>query len=279
MALTAEGGDRRDLGSPTAFLVGHMAMGTILTHRGDAAVAGRHIDEALRLCDAGHGRAIAGFVTETPAVLIRAFSAWNWWLIGDADRAGRTVAEAAATAEVDSYALTYALNFGSLVSTLRRDPVACRRYASAGLALARAGGYGMLTPFLTADLGWAMTVEGDVEGGWAEIEAGGGALAALGARFFRDWFPAVLAEVCLRTGRFAEALEWADKSLAEIESSGERWFEAEVHRLRGEALSAVDPTGPAAEAAFRQAISIAADQGALTLQRRAEASLARVGAT
>jgi len=103
-------------------------------------------------------------------------------------------------------------------------------------------------------------------------------LEAVGAKFFRDWFPAVLADVSLMSDRFDDALAWADRGLVEIGRSGERWFEAELHRLRGEALRGRDATDPAAREAFERAVAVAAGQGALMLQRRAEASLARLGA-
>ena len=89
----------------------------------------------------------------------------------------------------------------------------------------------------------------------------------------------------------------AAEALAVVEATGERFYEAELHRLRGELLlrqeagegrpspaqSAAarphdpDPSGhPEAEACFRQALEIAHRQGAKSLELRAALSLARL---
>jgi predicted ATPase len=91
-------------------------------------------------------------------------------------------------------------------------------------------------------------------------------------------FPMRHADACLAAGRIDAALSSVDHALSVVEATGERWLEAELHRLRGEALARLDPADPAAKAEFRRAIDIAAAQGALALQRRAETSLARSAA-
>jgi predicted ATPase len=72
-----------------------------------------------------------------------------------------------------------------------------------------------------------------------------------------------------------------DEALALLGRTGERWFEAEVHRLRGELhLAPAQPGGsgdPAsAQACFERAIEIARSQEARLWELRASASLARL---
>jgi predicted ATPase len=65
--------------------------------------------------------------------------------------------------------------------------------------------------------------------------------------------------------------------LALTEKSGVRWFEAELHRHRGELLRTAHPGAEAeAEASFRRAIAIARGQDAKLWELRAAASLARL---
>ena len=74
-----------------------------------------------------------------------------------------------------------------------------------------------------------------------------------------------------------EAVELLDTALAKVGETGERWFEAELHRLKGEALEGTTISNTAAaEACFLRAIRISHDQGAHLWQSRAVTSLARL---
>jgi hypothetical protein len=93
-----------------------------------------------------------------------------------------------------------------------------------------------------------------------------------------------------------EALAVAAEALALVEATGERFYEAELHRLRGELLRQAagegrpaparataagppqsDPAGRAeAEACFHRALDVACQQGARSLELRAALSLARL---
>jgi len=72
-------------------------------------------------------------------------------------------------------------------------------------------------------------------------------------------------------GRYGSAVEIVDRGLADVEDTGERWYEAELHRLKGEALRG-SRNEAAALAEFDTAVAIAERQGAAGLERRAEIS-------
>ena len=70
-----------------------------------------------------------------------------------------------------------------------------------------------------------------------------------------------------------------NEALAQVERTGERWYEAELRRIKGElVLSLPTPDQPAAEACFREAIEIALAQEAKSWELRAAMSLARLWA-
>ena len=74
-----------------------------------------------------------------------------------------------------------------------------------------------------------------------------------------------------------DALDLLAEALARIEQTGERWFEPELHRLKGEILQSVyKPALAEAETEFRQAITIARAQGARFWELRAATSLAQL---
>jgi hypothetical protein len=278
-------------GSPTPTLAGHLALGATLTHRGDIATARAHLDAAAEMVDAGHDTALVGTIAETPRVWFGSFSAWNWWLHGDEDRAEAVVAAAVASGEEAgaAYGTTFAVWFSALIATLRRDAAAVTDRCERGIGLARASGSGMFVPYMLASRGWALALSGEGELGCDEMQGAAAAVAASGARMMVPVFPAFLADACLAGGRPADALAAADEGLRVMGETGERWFEAELHRLRGVALAdiaalAVTPDGVAgppadAVAAVERAAAVAAGQGAGVLERRAAASLAQLSRT
>jgi predicted ATPase len=103
---------------------------------------------------------------------------------------------------------------------------------------------------------------------------------ATGAGAHRSYQLAVLAEALGRAGQAEEALAALGEARALADGNGERYWEAELHRLRGEVLLARAEAGPAAraeaEACFRQALEVAGRQQAKSLELRAALSLARL---
>jgi adenylate cyclase len=93
----------------------------------------------------------------------------------------------------------------------------------------------------------------------------------------------LLAELCLRAGRIEAASERLAEARAQADSSGERYWEAELHRLQGEVLlAAADKGNPdndssdRAEACFHSALEVARRQQARSLELRAALSLSHV---
>jgi predicted ATPase len=114
------------------------------------------------------------------------------------------------------------------------------------------------------------------------MERGLEAWRGAGARIGEPYFLALLSETCLRAGRMDAAGERLAEARARVEKSGERWWEAELHRLEGEILLAAadgrrDPNrGNRAEACFRSALEVARRQQARSLELRAALSLSRL---
>ncbi len=89
------------------------------------------------------------------------------------------------------------------------------------------------------------------------------------------YYLSLLAQVYEKAGRIEEGLVALDEALFEARTHNERWWDAELHRLRGELLlmSGAEPSD--AEAALLRAIEIAQSQQARALELRATTSLAR----
>ncbi len=86
-----------------------------------------------------------------------------------------------------------------------------------------------------------------------------------------------MAEALGQVGQAEDGLDLLDEALAFIDKTSERFWEAEVYRLKGELLLMRSAKNrAAADAAFNQAIAIARRQEAKVLELRATTSLARL---
>ena len=74
--------------------------------------------------------------------------------------------------------------------------------------------------------------------------------------------------------RTSEALETIEDAYALAERSGVRYWFAELHRIHGVFLTAIDADEFQIEASFRAAIRIAKEQKSVSLEKRAEATYA-----
>jgi hypothetical protein len=82
------------------------------------------------------------------------------------------------------------------------------------------------------------------------------------------------AEALHLADRTSEALEAIKEAEAFVERSEERWWSAELHRLRGVFLAAIGPEEAEIETSFREASRIAREQKSVSLAKRAEATYA-----
>ena len=102
-------------------------------------------------------------------------------------------------------------------------------------------------------------------------------LSGRGSRIHRPYFLSLLAEAYGKVGQPEEGLTVLVEALALVDNTGERYWEAELHRRKGELLlmQQGQKVGEAEEC-FRQALDIARRQKAKSLELRAAMSLSRL---
>jgi hypothetical protein len=258
-----------------AQVAGRIALALTFHQQGDQIAARRQFDDAISLCDAGEHIDLERSVTEDPPVFVKIFSAINRWLLGDEDLADDEAVDAfyyGARDGTHTWAAMVAVWGASTVAMLRRDAATTLQRCDDGIALAIAGGYGLGVPYMGVNRGWAIAVLGDVERGAAEVVQGAAIADAFGARYMRPVFSSVFAEVCLLGERPDDALSSIAEGLDFVDATDERWFEGELHRVRGTAYAALGRADEAIDE-LHAAIDITGSQGAIALQRRAERSL------
>jgi predicted ATPase len=111
----------------------------------------------------------------------------------------------------------------------------------------------------------------------AQVRQGIAACGATGAAVTVPYFYTLLADVCNHLGHPDDSLHALAEAHTLVEQQEERWWEAEVCRLRG-VLLLKQPGTPQAEAEtwFQRALEVARRQEAKSLELRAAMSLSRL---
>jgi adenylate cyclase len=160
-----------------------------------------------------------------------------------------------------------------LVEQFRRDPDAANALANSLAEHSEVYGLALPYPVVHAAGSWALAQSGDIGAAIARLTEGIAESRRIRTRNGSSHMLATLAEIELERGRTKEGLATIDEALAFAEETGERFWEAEIHRLKGELLLLAGE-GACVEACFQTALDLARRQGALSLELRAATSLA-----
>jgi predicted ATPase len=214
-----------------------------------------------------------------PWIVARSYLSWAFWLLGEPDVARMHSEEAVHIAEEldHSFSLTLALSFSQWIHQFNRDVVRTRETAEKTLALAQEHGFAFWFGWCQVMRGWAMSQQGEHAEGITEIEEGLVSWRAQGSELGSHYYYGLLAEACLTAGRLDKASTALDQAETFAANTGEGYWLPEVIRLRGELLLRATPADTAsAETKFREALAIAAQQDARSLQLRSAFSLAKL---
>jgi class 3 adenylate cyclase/tetratricopeptide (TPR) repeat protein len=208
----------------------------------------------------------------------RIISGWNLWFLGYPDRALERMNAAAAIPHHGSKGLLGDLHgFASYICELRRETEQMRARAGARLAIATESGFFGGRALSEIYLGWADALADDLESGIARMRLYMAQLKNGGSEYITDRCLTFVATALGRAGRFEEGLAALKDALVFTERTGQRYYQAELHRLRGELLLSHDASNAAAaEQSFHAAIDISRKQRAKSWELRASTSLARL---
>jgi len=210
----------------------------------------------------------------SPVVVCLLYEALSQWHFGEIASCQADLAQAISLAKElnDMYALGHALWFAGFLGHFERNPAEVERMASDLIELGQnfaswlAGGEVLR--------GWARTASGDKAEGLSWISDGIDDWRATGSMLMVPYLLSLKAEALYLADRTAEALKATREAEALAEEREERWWSAELHRLRGVFLAGIGADGDEIEASFREAIRIAKEQKSVSLEKRAEATYA-----
>jgi class 3 adenylate cyclase/predicted ATPase len=265
-------------------LQGNMELGWSHFFLGELEQAREHLERVLALYDHERHSVHAFTYGDNPATSARSNLAQVLWLLGHVDQSLRHSEEnlAILRSRIDHpYSVAFGLDLAAVVRQYRTDAPATRALIDEALSLSEAQGLAFIGAMASMLEGWVLAQEGDVAEGIAHMRHGLDAQLATGAELARPYWLCLIAEASLQTGAPREVLPLLDEAEAAVEQTHERYWEAEIHRLRGQLLlAASEPVASAvvrsAEESYRRALEVARRQGARSLELRTVVSLSRL---
>ena len=267
---------------PVFAVIAHYTLGATWLWLGALPAARQHLEASIAVDTPDQGRARVLRIGEDPGVACRILAAQILWLLGYPEQALTRIHEALALAHELShpYSLAFARLWAAIVSQLRRDMVAVHEQAEATVALSIEQGFTLWAAWGTSLRGWALAMQGQGEEEMIQVRQGIAAWRATGGALGVPYFCTVLAEVADYLGHTEDGLQALAEAHTLVEQHEERWWEAEVYRLRG-VLLLRQPGTPQAEADawLQRALDVARRQEAKSLELRAAMSLAACGSS
>ena len=259
-------------------IVGHRLIGTSLMCTGDVAESRAHYDQAVALYDPAEHRPLATRFSVDSRVSVLSYRSWALWLLGypeaalaDADRAisdAREIGQAATLMYALSHTFTY---------------FECGNYAKAEavldelVALADEKGSLFWKAAGMTNRGCVLALTGKAADAVHKITSGITASRSTGATAWIPSYLSYLARAYAELRQFDDAWRCIGEAMTTMETTKERLWEAEVHRIAGEvALKSPKPDRAKAEAYFEHALAVARTQQAKSLELRAAMSMARL---
>jgi predicted ATPase len=282
---------------PALLVAAHYALGSTLFQLGEFSAAQTHLEQGLTLYDAQrHSSQVSRYGVE-PGVFGLSYTALVLWQLGYPDQALQKSAAARTLAHELSYlySLGAARVFATILHQLLRERLLTQEWAEAAITLTREYGFASWLGHGTILQGWALADQGQSEEGMSQIRQGLATNQAVGAGIWQSYCLVLLAEAYGEAGQAEDGLATLTEALTVVDKSGERFYEAELYRLKGELTlkqfgvrggefgvpNTQHPTPSTqaqaeAEAYFQKAIDIARKQQAKSLELRAVMSLSRL---
>ncbi|MGE4091783.1 MAG: adenylate/guanylate cyclase domain-containing protein [Candidatus Binatia bacterium] len=290
-------------------LVAHISLGHPLCFSGEFFSARTHEEAAITLYDPQQHHSLASLYGQDPGVVSLSYAAWISWFLGYPDQALKRSQEALTLAQklAHPFSLAYAFGPASSFHQCRGETQTAQKYAQELITISIEPGFVLRAVWGEILQGWALAEQGQGEEGIAQIHHSLAVYQATGTEVLRPYFLALLAETYGKVGQAKEGLSVLAKALDIIAKTGERMYEAELYRLKGEltlkskasleqvqgksqtsqnkwAISTSQSLTPStqaeveqeAEECFLKAIEIAQKQQAKSLELRATMSLARL---
>ena len=266
-------------GTTVPLMVGHRQMGAALSYTGEIARGRAHFDQALILYNPAKHRGLVtrfGSDVRVTGLFQRSLSVW---LLGYPDAALIDAADALSDAREIGHAasVTYALLFTWFTRMFCGNYSAAAAQADEIVTLANAKGSELWNACGLEVQGCLAGLTGRALDAVQIITSGLSALQSTGLTLWMPVWVSYLARAYADLGQFGDAWRCIGEAMATVETTGEIWYEAELHRMAGE-IAVLSPERDAAKAQayFEHSLAVAREQQAKSWELRAAMSMARL---
>jgi predicted ATPase len=267
------------LQDPLVLIQTYAHEGESLGWQGKLVLARTHLEHGMSLYRPQHYAPTAYFFGHHPVVQNLSMLAHVLWALGYPDRAVQHCDQSLTFAHELShpFSLAFALSPKVQLHQQRRETTIVQEHAETLLTVSTENGFPLRAAIGNMLLGWAMVERGEGQAGIARIEAGIKAWQTTGAKVLMPMWHTLLAESYGKIGQIDEGLTVVVEALLDVENTGERYYEAELHRLKGEfLLQRSSDNQREAETCFDQAMRVSRSQQAKAWELRTATSLARL---
>jgi tetratricopeptide (TPR) repeat protein len=263
---------------PVRLMEAHHAMGATHYALGEFAQARAELEAGLAVDESEDLLLIAKRDGQDPIVMNRFFLGFVFWFLGFADRSEEQIWCAIARAEKsdDIFSRAFAHVGAASMFAFRCSAQDCARQAESALVLAKGHGFDQLIAWGSFLYHWATGIGQPTIESVEAMRRNRDAYEATGAKVWITRQHSMMAEAYAAIGQVDEGLSLLAEASARVHESGERFFEAEISRLKGELLLKKAKDRVKAEECFQQAIALAEQQQAKSLELRATVSLCRL---
>jgi class 3 adenylate cyclase/predicted ATPase len=258
-----------------------LAFGNALTLMGDFVEGKEHFDRALAIYDPAEHRPLttrrSGRDVGVTLLSVRSGCLWHLgYPAASRDECERAVKEAREIGHAPT--LMHALWWASWQHTWYGHYAEAQPFLDELAALADGKDGSLFWKATEIAFRGALFAEtGNASDAVRAITSGMTSLRSTGAAFYEPWHLWHLAMAYAELGQPDDARRCVDDAIGKIESSKEKWAEAEVHRIAGEiALKSLAPDTEKAEKHFERALSVARQHQMKTFELRAAMSMARL---
>lgn len=260
-------------------VIAHQAMGLSLFYLGEFTNALPHLERGLAVYQSQRQPAQPRRDIHDPGVMCGAFAALARCFLGDPDQALRQGQEMLQLAHGIShpYSLAFAHCALALIHQCRQEAPDVQHLASVAIRLSSEQGFPLWLAMGTILHGWALAMQAQPDDGIRQIRRGLHIWRAAGAVNILPYYLVLLADAYREMAQIEEGLEALDEAMMVVDTTGERWWEAEQDRLRGEFLLMLPtPDRRRAERCFQRALEVSRHQQARLWEQRAAMSLSRL---
>ena len=214
-------------------LIGHRVMGISLLWTGEVAEARRHLDQAVTLYQPPEHRPFATRFGHDPGVAGLSYRAFALWLLGHPKAALEDAENAVENAREIGQAATlmYALSNAAWPHIYCGNYKAAMAWVQELLPLAQEKDAAYWTAFALINQGclWALT--GNLLNAVSMLTSGLAAWRSTGANIWTPFFLSRLAHAHAELGNFQEASHSIGQAIRVVETTKERWCEADIRRI------------------------------------------------